>query len=512
MLSLRGFPGHDSGFAIANRDRGVNDASVDTSSSAENRNGTGDYDYDFVVIGGGSGGYAAARTAHEAGLRTAVIDGAETLGGLCILRGCMPSKTLIESANRARSLRRASEFGLRAENYRFSGEAIIARKRALIGEFASYRQGQLEDRRFDLIRGTAEFRDAHTLGVSLRDGGGEREVTFSTACVATGSVVQTIDLPGLEEAGYWTSDEVLEAEEIPESIIVLGGGAIALEMACYFEGLGREVTVIQRSEQVLSGSDRDVAKALEAAMQSRSNLTLHTGTHLTRVETDPEGRPTVHFTHRGVPTQVSGDRILLALGRRPAIEGLGLAAAGIELDEKGRRVVVDESMATSQPHIFAAGDVCSPVEVVHIAIQQGEIAAHEAARRLGKVDSPAREMDYRLKLLGVFTDPQVATVGLGEDEASTLGRKVIAASYPFDDHGKSMVMGETHGFVKLIADAETRELVGGAVVGPEAVELIHEIVTALYFRCTASQFLEIPHYHPTLSEIWTYPAEELLEL
>ncbi len=474
-----------------------------------------DYDYDFVVLGGGSGGYAAARTAHEYGLRTAVIDGAETLGGLCILRGCMPSKTLIESANRARTIRRAAEFGLRAENYRFLGNEIIARKRALIADFAGYRQEQLQDERFDLIRGMAKFEDSHTVRVFPREGGGERTISFASACVATGSVIHTIELPGLSECDYWTSDDVLESETIPDSIIVLGGGAIALEMACYYEGLGSSVTVIQRSEQVLSGSDRDVAKALEEAMESRPNLTLHTGTQLERVErieSGPEGAATVHFQHRGSSRSVSADRILLALGRRPAIDGLHLEAAGIALDERGRRIRVDSRMATSQPHIYAAGDVCSPIEVVHIAIQQGEIAAHEAARKMDRIFAPEKTMDYRLQLFGVFTDPQVATVGMGEEEAKASGREVVAASYPFDDHGKSMVMGETHGFVKLIADAKTKELIGGAVVGPEAAEIIHEIVTAIYFRCTAQQFLEIPHYHPTLSEIWTYPAEELLEL
>ena len=493
---------------------GRNGLAVKSSSIPSSESGritTGDFDYDFVVIGGGSGGYAAARTAHEAGLRTAVIDGAETLGGLCILRGCMPSKTLIESANRARSIRRAGEFGLRAENFSFSGEEIIARKRALIGEFASYRQEQLTDNRFDLIRGIASFQDPHTLRVQLRETGEERRVTFSAACIATGSVIQTIDLPGLEEVGYWTSDDVLDADSIPESVIVLGGGAIALEMACYFEGLGREVTVIQRSDQVLSGSDRDVAKALEEAIESRPNLRLFTGTKLQRVEKGPNGQATVHFEHQGEATEVSGERILLALGRRPATERLNLEAAGVELAAGGKRVAVDAHMATSQPHIFAAGDICSQIEVVHIAIQQGEIAAYEVARRMGKIDGEPKIMDYRVKLLGVFTDPQMATVGLGEDEARSLGRNVVAARYPFDDHGKSMVMGETHGFIKLIADAETKELIGGAAVGPEAVEIIHEIVVAIQFRVTAAQFLEVPHYHPTLSEIWTYPAEELAE-
>lgn len=469
--------------------------------------------YDFVVIGGGSGGYAAARTAHELGLKTAVIDGASTLGGLCILRGCMPSKTLIESANRFRSMRRAEEFGLRAgDNIEVRPDEIIARKRTLIDEFSSYRQEQLADGRFDLIRGRASFVSGSELEITPLEGESNvpERVTFRSACVATGSQISRIPVQGLEETGYWISDDILEAEKLPDSIIVLGGGAIALEMACYLEGLGKEVAVIQRSAQLISGSDRDVAKALEKALDERENMTLFVGTKLLEVGKNADGKKTVTFEHNGETKQIAADEILQALGRNPNTTGLNLEAAEIELAANKKHIACNPEQATTTSHIFAAGDVCGPHEVVHIAIEQGEIAAHNAAIHLGSSSDKTREIDYRLKLLGIFTDPEVAMVGLTEVEAAAEGREIVVASYPFNDHGKSMVMGETHGFVKLIADAKTRELVGGAVVGPEAVNLIHEIVVALHFRSTAQDFIKIPHYHPTLSEIWTYPAEDLV--
>ncbi len=469
------------------------------------------YDFDFVVIGGGSGGYAAARTAHELGLKTAVIDSADELGGLCILRGCMPSKTLIESSNRYRSLRRASEFGLKAEPQGIDPAAINDRKKILIDDFASYRQGQLQDGRFTLIRGKAQFADTHTLAVSLNEGG-EQTVTFATACVAAGSKVTRVPIPGIEEAGYWTSRDILDTRELPESIIVLGGGAIALEMACYMEGLGKEVTVIQRSDQLITGSDRDVADALEAALSERANMTVYTGTTLEKVSTTADGQKTVHFQQGAQSLQVSAAEILMALGRTPNSKELNPEAASIDYAANGKHIGADLEMTTSQPHIFAAGDVCGPHEVVHTAIEQGEIAAHNAAVHLDRISEKKKTISYRLKLLGIFTDPQVAMVGLTEAEAAAEGLDVVSASYPFDDHGKSMVMGETHGFVKLIAKKGTGEIVGGSVVGPEATELIHEIVVALHFRCTGAELLAIPHYHPTLSEIWTYPAEDVDEL
>lgn len=466
--------------------------------------------YEFLVIGGGSAGYAAARTAHSLGLSTAVIDGAAELGGLCILRGCMPSKTLIESANRFRSMRRAPEFGLRSGEISARPDEIIARKRRLIGEFASYRSEQLEDGRFDLLRGKASFSGEFSVSMTPNDGSECVEIGFKTAFIATGSSVSRVPITGLEKVGCWTSDELLDAETLPESMIVLGGGAIALEMACYLEGLGKVVTVIQRSARVLSGTDPDIAEALENALKTRENLTLYTGTSIKSVcQDEAGGLKTLHFTHDGEENSVSAEEILLALGRSANTAGLKLSAAGVSAEQQNGKVVCGPDQRTSVPHIFAGGDVCGPHEIVHIAIEQGEIAAHNAAVLLGMSPAPLRFIDYRLKLLGIFTDPEVATVGLSEVEARGTGREIRVASYPFDDHGKSIVRGETHGLVKMITDAGTGEILGAAVVGPEAVEIIHEVVVAMHFHSTSAEFLKIPHYHPTLSEIWTYPAEDL---
>lgn len=467
-------------------------------------------EYDFVVIGGGSAGYAAARTAHEHGMKTVVIDGADELGGLCILRGCMPSKTLIESSNRFRSMRRADEFGLRCENPSVDTERIIARKRELIGEFAEYRAEQLADGRFDLIRAKAEFSGANSLLVTPIDNSAPYQISFRSSLIATGSRVTRVPIEGLDEVGYWISDDVLEAEEIPDSVIVLGGGAIALEMACYLEGIGKEVTVIQRSDQVLSGSDRDITEALEKALTERDNFTLYTGTKIERVFRDESGMKAITFRHGEKSVTIAADEILQALGRTPNSNGLALEQAGIATRERGPQVATENDQRTNISHIFAAGDVCGPHEIVHIAIEQGEIAAHNAAVQLGFLKEEEKSIDYRLKLLGIFTDPEVAMVGMSEREAKEAGIPCAAATYPFDDHGKSMVRGEIHGFVKMIANTETGEILGAAVIGPEATELIHELVVAMYFRSTTADFLKIPHYHPTLSEIWTYPAEDLL--
>jgi len=462
-------------------------------------------EYDFVVIGGGSGGYAAARTASSLGLSTAVIEGGDEVGGLCILRGCMPSKTLIESANRYRVLRHTKEFGLSAEKIGFDAEEIIARKRRLIAEFADYRKEQLEGGKFDFIRGHAEFLDPHSLRVILHEGG-ERIINLKSGCIATGSVINRPQFPGIELC--LISDDLLEMTTIPASAVVLGGGPVALEMAHYLESLGTKVTILQRNTQLLTGSDRDVADALAEAFRKRGMEVL-CGTRLLRIKRNesPGNHFSIFFHHGDGEHQVNTDLVLNALGRRPNFAGLDLEKAGVALE--GPAICTDLEQRTTAKHLFAAGDCCGPYEVVHIAITQGETAAKNAAALL-KGGEPV-SLDYRLKLFAAFTEPQMASCGMTEHEAREAGHSVITASYPFADHGKSIVKGETDGFVKLIADAADGRILGGAVVGPEASELIHEIVVAMAFNATAGKLALVPHYHPTLSEIWTYPAEEIAD-
>jgi pyruvate/2-oxoglutarate dehydrogenase complex dihydrolipoamide dehydrogenase (E3) component len=459
--------------------------------------------YDFVVMGGGSAGYSAVAAAARSGLKSVCIESAEQLGGLCILRGCMPSKTLIESANRFLTLRRAEEFGLSAGHLGFDSAAIIKRKKKLIGGFADYRAQQLSTGPFRLMRGHAAFRDPFQVKVSLRSGG-EETIEGRTFLISTGSVLNTVEVPGLDRAGFLHSDAALDTDRFPRSVTILGGGAIGLEFAHFYSAFGSEVTVLQRSNQVIKEADHDVAAALVDALQGRG-VKIICGTRLKAAELNRDGKR-IRYEKDGVEQVLEAEEIFYALGRKPAIEGLGLGEAGVNIRKNGA-VTVNAMMQTSQPHIFASGDVTGLHEVVHLAIQQGEIAARNAKRLLDGKDLEA--IDYRLRLFAMFSEPQLAMVGLTEREAGEQGRTVLVEKYPFNDHGKSMVRGEVEGFVKLIADAGSGELLGGAVVGPEASELIHEIVVAMYFHATAEVLSKIPHYHPTLSEIWTYPAEEL---
>lgn len=451
--------------------------------------------FDVAIIGGGSAGYAAARTAAAAGLRTVIIEGATRMGGLCILRGCMPSKAMLHAAEIRHNARHALRCGIRIPGSTVDLRALQAWKDAMIDGFARYRQEQLSSGRFQLVRAMARFDDPQTL--ALDHGERLRARHFIIAC---GSISAPAPLPELAQTGYWTSDDVLAMDHIPASTLVLGGGPIALEMAQLLARLGSSVTVIQRSSQVLRDFDEDAAQALEQALVEEG-IQCFTGTHLLGAGRTSTGK-FVTFTHQDITQRLEAEEIVLALGRVPHLTPLDLSRAQITTQQG--RILVTPQGQTTQPHIYAAGDCASPHAIVHLAVLQGEIAAHNIAH-----PNRPRQLDDRLLLQVVFTDPQVAAVGLTEKEARRRGRSYLSATYPFHDHGKSIILGTRHGLVKLLACPNTGEILGGQCTGPSGGELIHEIAVAMAARMTVHQFAATPHYHPTLAEIWTYPAEEL---
>ncbi|MFZ9683626.1 MAG: dihydrolipoyl dehydrogenase family protein, partial [Cephaloticoccus sp.] len=322
--------------------------------------------YDFAVIGGGSAGFNAARVTANLGLKTAVIDGARQLGGLCILRGCMPSKTLLYIAETLHHARHAKKFGLKVPRASADMKAIHARKRRIIGEFASFRRDQLTGGKFDLIHQHARFLDPHT--VELGNGQKLRAKQF---LVGTGSKVSTPDIPGLKAAKCWTSDDVLELDFLPKSVIVLGGGIVACELAQLLNRLGTKVTLIQRSPNILRDHSDEASTVVQQAFVDEG-IELFAGTALQQVDRDRTGFK-VTFVHDGRTVVRRAAHCLNALGRSPNTGGLQLDAAGVKTRADGQ-IVTNRWQQTSARHIYAAGDCAGPHEIVHIAIQQGELA------------------------------------------------------------------------------------------------------------------------------------------
>lgn len=458
---------------------------------------SGPHDFDVAVIGGGSAGYAAARTAVNAGLKTVVIEGGSQIGGLCILRGCMPTKALLYASEMIHQTRNANRFGVRTDNVTFDFSEVMARKRRLIGEFADYRREQLETGSFQFVRGTAKFNNSQS--ITLDTGA---EISAKHFIITTGSVVAPPPLPQLSDVGYITSDEALSLERLPKSLIILGGGAVAVEFAQFFARLDVKVTLIQRSPHILKEMDDDATTIIEDVFR-REGIEVFTNTRLTTASRTDVSKEVV-FAHDGDEKRVAAEEILFALGRSPNVGGLALDAAGVVTERS--RIKVNSEMQTTAPNIFAAGDCTGLHEIVHIAIQQGEVAAQNIAAPDRK-----KSIDYRLLTNIVFTEPQVAVVGLTEKMAQSQRIPYVTAGYPFNDHGKSLIMEALDGFVKLLADPKSGEILGGSIVGPIGGELIHEIVAAMFKQMTVHELAAMPHYHPTLAEIWTYPAEELSE-
>ncbi len=454
--------------------------------------------YDFVAIGGGSAGFNAARVAASLGLKTAIIDGARELGGLCILRGCMPSKTLLYMAEVLHLAQKGKSFGLKIPSARADMKAIHARKKKIIAEFARYRQDALVSGKFDLIRAHARFADAHTLELSTGD-----RVRAKHILIGTGSKVSVPPIPGLADAPAWTSDDVLDLDFIPKSVVVLGGGIVACELAQFLRRIGTRVTLVQRSANIL----RDHSSAASTVVQQAfvdEGIELFAGTQMKRVAHSARGSE-VEFVHDGQTIIRRAAHLFNALGREPHTGPLNLADAGVKTRPDGQ-IIINKWQQTSVPHIYAGGDCSGPVEIVHTAILQGELAARHAAgvKKL-------KPVDWSLLLNVVFTDPQLATIGVLERELDERGTPYLAASYPFNDHGKSILMEANYGYVKVIAEPKRGRILGAEIVGKDAGELIHAFSGPLAMKATVFDLLRAPWYHPTLAEILTYPLEEIAD-
>ena len=449
--------------------------------------------YDVIVIGGGSGGYAAAKSASSEGLDVAIIEGASELGGLCILKGCMPSKTLIESSNRLRAIAEASEFAIDVGEATLKVDELRKRKETLVEGFKHYRKKGLEEGEADLIRGAARFTGEHQIEVDLGDE--KKLIEAKVFIIATGSDERIPDIEGLSDTPFWTSDDVVDFPEVPEDLIVLGTGAIGMECAHLFSGFGSKVTILSRSRPLLTDMEPELSEAMEARCRDLG-IEIVFEKKIARVSYE-EGRFTIHHEDG---TRIGGSRLIVAAGRTARIEELNLGALGLE------ELEIDEHARTKVPHIFAAGDCASPLAVVHLAVQQGEAAGANAAAFISG-EELQKTWDKSLMMLGIFTDPELVQIGKVESEQESS----VSAIYRYDDQGKGEIVGEKHGLVKLIADKKTGRITGCSGMGPHVIDYSHAVMVAMHQGMTVDEFMTVPFYHPTLGEIWSYVGEELQE-
>ncbi len=444
---------------------------------------------DLVVIGAGPGGYTAAFRAAELGLSVTLIDPEENPGGVCLYRGCIPSKALLHAAALIGEAAEADKIGLTFATPQIDIDRMREWKEGIIAKLTAALGSKVDKLKIDHIRGLATFKDSRTLTVRTAKGD-EQEVVFDQAILATGS--RPISLPGLEISGGRIIDSTgaLELADIPKSLLVVGGGYIGLELGSVYAALGSEVAVVEMTDGLLPGCDRDLVSQLKRRLDKRF-VAIMTGSRVTEVKEQKNGVKVTIEGKKGSETK-SYDKVLVAIGRMPNSANLGLENTGIKTTEKGF-VEVDGQMRTAEGHIFAIGDLAGEPMLAHKAYAEAYVAA-EAAAGLKSLFDP------RAIPAVVFTDPEIAWCGLTETEAGEQGIRVKTAKLPWRGNGRNLSLGREDGMTKLIVDPETDRLLGMAVVGPGAGELIAEGVLALEMAAVSEDLRKAIHPHPTLSE------------
>ena len=453
--------------------------------------------YDVVVIGAGTAGLAAAKAADTAGARVALVDHGP-LGTLCARKGCMPSKALLHSAEMLALTRRLKAVGVELPGpARLDWPAVRERTRALSADFVAtiVRRTEGSDR-FTLVRGDAAFLDRDRLGLD----GGERTLGARGFVIATGSKPVVPPIPGLDGVPYLVSDDVFSLDEIPASVAVLGGGAVGIEMGQFLARAGAKVDLIEALGSLTGLGDGPLLEALSRALGRE--MTVRLRTKATAVRQDEDGA-VVTLERDGTRSELRVARVLVAVGRRPALEGLGLDRAGVRVEHGVP--VHDEYLRTTNPAVFVAGDAAGPPALLHTGSIQGRAAGHNAARL---DDLQERPIDPRLAI--VFSDPAVATVGLDPEAAARAGHRPRVARRPWHDQGKARVIDQTDGVAQLVVDASTRKILGCQIVGPSADVLIHLVSYAIQLDASVDTLTELHHYHPTLAEMIPSLAQAII--
>jgi dihydrolipoamide dehydrogenase len=453
-----------------------------------------DHSTQVVVIGSGPGGYAAAFRAADLGLQTTLVERYATLGGVCLNVGCIPSKALLHAAKVVAETEEMAEHGISFGEPRVDLPRLAEWKDSVVGRLTGGLAGLARQRKVTVVQGTAQFASDHVLNVTGEEG--ETTIGFDHAIIAVGS--SAARLPFLpEDPRIMDSTGALQLADVPERLLVIGGGIIGLEMATVYEALGSQVTVVELLDGLMPGADRDLVRPLQRRVEKRY-AAIHLSTRVTAVQADDDGL-TVTFDGAGAPEAQTFDRILLAVGRTPNGGTVGAEKAGVAVDERGF-IAVDAQRRTNVEHIFAIGDVVGEPMLAHKATHEGKTAAEVIAGE-NVVFEPRGIPSV------AYTDPEVAWIGLTETAASEQGIAFEKGTFPWAASGRALGLGRDEGVTKLLVDPETRQVLGAGIVGPNAGDLISEVALALELGADAEDIGLTIHPHPTLSETVAFSAE-----
>ncbi len=437
----------------------------------------------IIIIGAGPGGYETALLAARRGVETVLVE-AGPVGGTCLNEGCIPTKSFCRNAEVVDGMKEAEAFGITGLAYSFDFGAVVTRKNAVVEQLRGGVEGLLGHKLITLVRGKAEFKDAHTVVV---DG---REYYGDYIMIATGSVSASLPIPGADLPGILTSKEILDIQEVPQRLCVIGGGVIGLEFASIFRSFGSEVTVIEYCRDILPRFDTDLAKRLRQSLGKRG-IEINTQSQVLSIA-ESDGEYTVTYSRKGKEESVIADKVLMAVGRRANVGSLNLADIGVGFTSRG--IIVNDFMQTNIPHVYAIGDINGRMMLAHAATFQGIVA-------LDHIMGIENEIDLSVMPAAVFTSPEAASVGKTEDECKEAGIPVKCLKSFFRANGKAVTMGETDGFCKVVVHAETGHVLGCHLYGPHAADIVQEACALISRKATLKQFRDIIHTHPTLTEV-----------
>ncbi len=455
----------------------------------------GDMHAELLVLGSGPGGYTAAFRGADLGLQTVLVERYASLGGVCLNVGCIPSKALLHAAKVITEAEEMSHFGVSLGQPKVDVDALRGWKESVVKKLTGGLAGLAKGRKVKVVEGTGLFASPNMLRVATAEG--ERMISFDQCIIAAGS--EPVELPFIphDDPRVIDSTGALALADIPKRLLVLGGGIIGLEMGCVYDALGAKVTVVELMDQIIPGADKDIVKPLHKRIEKRYEA-IHLKTKVTAVAAEKSGLK-VTFEGPGGVSEDTFDKVLVAVGRRPNGKMIGLENSGVGVDERGF-IAVDKQMRTNVGHIFAIGDVVGQPMLAHKAVHEGKVAAEVAAGH-------RRAFDARVIPSVAYTDPEVAWVGVTENEAKAKGMKVGKGVFPWAASGRSLSLGRDEGMTKLLFDEATDRVVGAGIVGPNAGDLIAEVALAIEMGCDATDIGHTIHPHPTLSETVNFAAE-----
>jgi len=439
----------------------------------------------IIIIGAGPGGYVAAIRAAQLGGNVTIIE-EDKIGGTCLNRGCIPTKSLLASIEALILFKQAGEMGIEVEKVTPNFSQIMKRKNKIVSQLRGGVDSLLKMNKVKVIRGRASFFNPHEIHIET-DVGTEK-LEGEKIIIASGSKPLILPFLDFTHPAVLTSEQALELEEIPESLLIVGGGVIGCEFACIFNPLGTKITIVEMMEQILPTEDKRVAQTIERILKKRG-INIFTRTKLEEITEYRKNGVTAKLDNG---EKIRAEKILVCVGRSPCSENLGLGNLPLRISQKGN-IIVNEKMETSQEGIYAIGDVVGGYLLAHVAFEEGIIAAENSAELTSRID-------YTSVPSCIFTYPEIGTVGLTLDKAKEKGIEAKIARFPFIASGKAHTIGETDGFVQLVVRGSDDRILGGQIVGPHATDLVHEIALAIRWGLTAEQISSTIHAHPTLSE------------